>query len=142
MREEGPAKIFESPEGKRIRQKREMATLAIELAEGGKVFPFPGIDATAYAKMKADEEDLIGYVTPIDTVLERFRTEGIKIVPGATPETGNVYVVPGKSGETTNDTRNDSLVPKQLEIIEGMDEQLKQLILMEKELELPLILKP
>lgn len=105
-------------------REEQIIALAVELHERGEAFPFPGIDPESYSKMKADEEEYPGYTTPIDEIIERFKSEGVKVVVGKNPQSGNVYVVPSQS---TN-IEMDSISPKQLQITEGMDEKLKELI--------------
>ncbi|MBI2053580.1 MAG: hypothetical protein HYT41_02460 [Candidatus Sungbacteria bacterium] len=113
-------------------RKQEIA-LAHELAEGGEVFSFPGIDPEAYAKLKADEEEFATYdipieMAPIDEIIRRLADEGMKIVLGPNPETGNIYILPKDS----HNTGRDSILPKSLRIVEGMDARLKALILLDR----------
>jgi len=113
-------------------RKQEIA-LAHELAESGEIFPFPGIDPDAYAKLKADEEEFASYdipieIAPIDEIIRRLTNEGMKIVLGPNPETGNIYILPKDS----HNTGRDSTLPKSLRIIEGMDARLKALILLDR----------
>lgn len=108
-------------------QKRhEIVALAKELSESQESFPFPGIHPESYSKIKAEEEEYPGCATPIDELLERFANEGMKVVLGAHPESGNVFILPRGS----DDIENDSLLPRSLQIDEIMDEKLKQLILL------------
>ncbi len=110
----------------RERTRKEMIALARELSERGEVFPFPGIDLRVYKNRRAGEEAYPGYSTPIDELLRRFRMEGMKVVLGAHPESGNIYILPAQS----NDIENDQLIPRQLYIDERMDPRLKRLILL------------
>ena len=61
------------------RKKKEYA-LAVKIIEGHEIFPFPGVDPVSYSKLKAGEEECPGFATPIDELLERFRSEGMKVV--------------------------------------------------------------
>ncbi len=114
--------IEKETEGEKIR------ALAKELIESNEVFPFSGLDSGAYAKIKADEEESPGYATPIDELIKRFEDEGMKVVFGKNPESGNVFILPLQS----DDIENDSLFPKHLQISEGMNEKLKELISLSK----------
>jgi len=106
----------------------EYVLLAKEIIERQETFPFPGIDPEAYSKIKVDEEQSPGYSTPIDELLERFRNEGMKVVLGKHPESGNVFILPAQS----DDIENDNLFPKHLLPGEEMNEKLKKLILARK----------
>jgi hypothetical protein len=108
------------------RKKQETFVLAIELGENQEIFPFPGIDPEAYVTMKNAEKEFPGYTTPIDELITRFKNEGIKVVLGKDPDSGNVFILPGQS----NDIENDGIFPKYFQISEIMDEKLKKLILM------------
>src|SRR3989344_5937770 len=94
------------------------------LFESHEHFPFPGIDSDAYSKMRATEEEFPGYTTPIDELIERFKNEGMKVVLEEHPESGNVFILPVGS----EDIEQDSIGPWQLQISEGMNEQLKSLV--------------
>lgn len=113
-------------------KKEKIIALAIELSESHEVFPFPGIDPEAYAKLKADiaaDADRSDYdisAPTLDELIERFKNEGMKVTPGKNPKVGNVYIMP--MGST--DIQNESLLPKHLLLSDGMDERLKELILL------------
>ncbi len=117
---------IDSAESARKQKKEKIIALATELAAHQERFPFPGIEPGAYSRMKADQEQFPGYCTPIDELIERFKREGMKIMLGEHPESGNVFIVPTGS----NDIENDSIFPKHLQLDGSMDEKLKQLILM------------
>jgi len=123
-----PSNQFENKNEVRDQKVKELLTLATELRESQETFPFPGIEAEAYAKLKASDEEFPGCVTPIDELLERFKSEGIKISLGAHPESKDVFILPAQS----DDLVNDSIFPKHLQINETMDERLKKLILANK----------
>jgi len=74
--------------------------------------------------MRASEEEFPGYTTPIDELIERFEKEGMKVVLGKHPESGNVFILPAGS----EDIEQDSIAPRQLQISDGMDERLKNLV--------------
>ncbi|HVB19771.1 MAG TPA: hypothetical protein VNF51_00570 [Candidatus Paceibacterota bacterium] len=109
-------------------KKEKIIALAVELSESKEVFPFPGIDREAYATIKASEEEDPGYVTLIDELIERFKNEGMRVVLGKYPASGNVFIVPAQS----NNVIDDNLFPRHLQVNEGMDERLEELILLVK----------
>lgn len=85
----------------------ELVTIINESSER---FPFPGIDPEAYSKMKKVDTEYPGLTTPTDEIIERCTREGIKIILGKHPTSGNVYVLPAES----NDIGMDSFSPHQL----------------------------
>ena len=109
-------------------KKEKIIALAAELNERREIFPFSGIDQESYSKIKADEEEMPGYATPIDELIERFKNEGMKVVLGKNPQSGNVFVLPGGS----DDIENDNLFPKHLNINDGMSDTLRELISLSK----------
>lgn len=111
------------------RERRERVAKILELVEnisesGEGVLPFPGMDPDAYSKMKATGEEFSGYTTPIDEIIERCNKEGIRVVLGKNPESGNVYVLPAGS---TN-IEMDSIAPHQLAISGVTNRHLAELI--------------
>ena len=104
-------------------KKKEYIALAKELSEKREGFPFPGIKPASYLKIKADQEEYPGYSTPIDEILEKLKTQGMKIVFGDDPNSGNVFILPLNS-----DNFDDNLFPSHLETPEGMNASLKKLI--------------
>ncbi|KKQ46131.1 MAG: hypothetical protein US63_C0006G0008 [Candidatus Moranbacteria bacterium GW2011_GWC2_37_8] len=111
-------------------RKNDIATLSKELAESGEKFSFSGIESDSYAKLKAEEDEFPGFVTPIDELIQQFKDEGMKIavVSGKNAKAGNVFVLPFGS----DDIKNDSIFPEKLQISENMDERLKELILLRR----------
>ncbi len=109
-------------------KKQELITLANELWQSGESFPFMGIGAVSYTKMKADENEYPGFTTPIDDIISRLQNEGMKVVLGKNPLSGNIYILPVGS----NDIESDGIMPRQLQLSEGMDERLKTLIIKSK----------
>jgi len=107
-------------------RKEKIISLAKELFESQEVFPFPGVDPESYSKMKSGEIEDPGYTTPIDEIIERCKNEGMKVVLGKNPQSGNVFVLPAQS----DNIEIDSISPKRLQLSEGMNEYLKELILL------------
>ena len=107
-------------------RKEKIISLSAELFENNETFPFSGIDPESYSKMKAGEEEDPGYTTPIDKLVERFKNEGMKVILGKNPQSGNVYVLPA---ESTN-IEMDGISPRQLQLTDEMNEKLKELILL------------
>lgn len=122
---------LETKENGKERKRKELV-LARALIERGEIFRFPGIDAEAYAKMKAEEEESPGCATPVDKLIERFKNEGMKVLLEGPKindsESGNVFIVPAQSDDSTN----DSIVPRHLELSGVANEQLRALILLNK----------
>jgi hypothetical protein len=102
--------------------------LAQEMSQNETGYAFPGIDSEWHEKLKAVDEEYPGYTTPTDEIIERMKKEGIKVVFGTDPKNGSVYLLPRGS----NDIGQDMLLPKHLEVFEGMDESLRILILASK----------
>lgn len=106
-------------------RKKKIIALTKELGEIQESIPFSGIDPESYQKLKANDVELEGLCTPIDDLIQRFEKEGIKVVFGNDPESGNVFILPLGS----DDVESDSVFPKHLQIDESMDSRLKELIL-------------
>ena len=116
---------FERRNVERELKRERISALAKELSENLDDFPFSGITQEAYSRIKAVEELFPDYTTPIDTLIERLKNEGMKVVLGKDPTSGNAYILPAQS----NDIQKDAIFPKYLQISETMDERLKKLIL-------------
>ncbi|MEA1925785.1 MAG: hypothetical protein U9M90_00870 [Patescibacteria group bacterium] len=123
---ENPKELENKHEKERKKEnvRNEMIALAKEFSESGKSFPFPGISRETYSKMEATDKEFPGYSTPVDELLEKFKKEGMKVVPGKRPMGGTVYVLPLGS----NDIESDGIFPECLEVNDAMDEKLKELI--------------
>ncbi|MFA6502916.1 MAG: hypothetical protein WCT45_01490 [Candidatus Paceibacterota bacterium] len=113
-------------EGDKKKRKIQVITLAMELRASSEQFPFTGIVAEEYDKMRATEEECPGYTTPVVELVKRFEHEGMKVVLGKNPMSGNVHILPAQS---TN-IEMDSISPKQLRLSDRMHEKLKELILL------------
>ncbi len=112
-------------QSEQMNKKSEFIALALEIMESQETFPFSGIKPEIYSQMKIDEVEYPGYTTPIDELIVRFQNEGMKVILGKDPSSGNIYILPANSANI----EEDSVQPRQLEISETMDEKLKQLIL-------------
>ncbi len=108
--------------------KREKMALAKELNESNETFSFPGITTESYSKLKSLDEEFPGLTTPIDELIGRFKSEGIKVMLGKNPETGNIYILPLQS----NNIEEDSIFPRQLQDDRVIDNRLKKLILLDR----------
>jgi hypothetical protein len=98
---------------------KERMTLFVEMVEKLSQFerlPFPGINPESYASLKAVDEKFPGYTTPIDELIKRFESEGMKVVLGNDKESGNVFILPAGS----NDIEKDSVFPRHLNVSEDM----------------------
>ncbi len=135
MLESPPNKIesrkpWDREDGARLKIEAIIA-LARELGESRGNFPFPGIDPEAYATLKAGEAENPGCGTPIDELVERFKNEGMKVVLARCADGtygGDVYILPSHS----SDILNDNLFPRHLQISEGMNEKIRELISLSK----------
>lgn len=116
---------------KKEQARERLVVVAHELFKSGTVFPFSGIDDDALLRLQeADKEAPPGYITPIEDIVERMKNEGIKIFLGK-PErndTANVLVIPAKS----TDPISDSVLAKNLRIVETGDRRLRELIMLSK----------
>ncbi|MEK7539123.1 MAG: hypothetical protein AAB595_00560 [Patescibacteria group bacterium] len=119
-----------SPEETREQKKAKYIILARELNEVREGFPFPGINEESYDRLKEVAEKYPDYTAPIDEIIERCKAQGIKVVLGKNPNSGNVFIMPFGS----DNIEMDNLFPRHLKIIAEMDEKLKKLILLNQEL--------
>ena len=115
-------------EKERINERIMAITTELMFGEHPESFPFPGFPPEIYAALKADEEELPGYGTPVDELIERFAREGMKVVLGKNPQSGNVFVMPMES----DDIENDAIRPSQLDESSVTDELLRELIVLAK----------
>lgn len=98
--------------------------LVEKINESGEIIPFPGINPEAYSNMKKDEDEFPDFSTPIDEIIERCEKEGVRIVLGKNPESGNFWVVPADSTEYLMDC-----IPPHVLVLETIgNEHLKELI--------------
>ena len=115
----------------REQRKLEYIALARELSESQESFPFPGIDPESYSELKAVAEEFPEHSTPIDELIARFTTQGMRVVLSeGDPDSGNVFVVPLGS----RDVEMDSLFPRHLILTKGVDERLRRLIATNKDM--------
>lgn len=122
----------QTPEKTREQKKQEYIALAKELSEVREGLPFPGINQESYSELKAVAEEFPEYSAQIDELAGRFQMQGMKIILRIDPkEVGHVYILPTNS----KDPEMDNLFPRHLMIVEGMDDKLKKLILINKELQ-------
>ena len=89
---------------------------------------FSGISQKTYEDFKRVDEEYPGYTTPIDKLLERFSAEGMKIILGKNPDSGNVFVLPCNSDDIESDS-----IPF-LKLLDSNDETIKELRKMIKSL--------
>jgi hypothetical protein len=115
-----------NPEKERQERVSKIIELVGKINESGESLPFPGIDPEAYLKMKQTDDEFPGYTTPTDEIINRCKKEGIKVVFGKYPNSGNVFVLPAGS----NDIEMDSIAPHQLAIDTTENEYLIELIRM------------
>ncbi len=130
---------------KELRRER-ITALAIELSESGEIFPFTGMDQESYEKLKAgieadkDRSDYDISSPTIDELVERFNHEGMRVVLSRCKDGtygGTVHILPARSfernfGTPDFDIQCENISPKHLQIHEGMNEKLKELISLNK----------
>ena len=126
---------IESLEKRKERKEKlriDITALATEIIESGETFPFPGLDNETYLKWKQDEEfiDSDFKFTPIDDILEKLKTEGMKISLGK-EQNGGVYVSPVSSTRP----QEDGLLLKKIIIDDSIDSRIKKLFAVVEEYE-------
>jgi hypothetical protein len=104
---------------------KEYIDVALELAKNPEGFTFPGITEESYVIIKKNDEECAGFVTPIDDILEKMKTQGMKILFGK--DQSNVFLLPKDS-----DNMDDSIMPKFLVVNDEMEDNLKKLILINR----------
>ena len=120
-----PLQELNTDEKRQIRVNR-ILELVKKITETGENIPFPGIHPRAYLRMKATDDKYPGYTTPTDTIIERCEKEGIKVVLGNHPRSGNVFVLPAGS----DNIEDDSFAPHQLNIDNVKNNSLIELIVL------------
>ncbi|MFZ2189044.1 MAG: hypothetical protein WAV73_05795 [Candidatus Moraniibacteriota bacterium] len=120
--------VVELTEKRKEQMRKRMIELGRELERQREFYFFPGIDPEGYAKIKATEEEYPGFTTPVDELIKRFKQDGMKIVLGDHPESGNVYALPSFS----DDIENDSVPLRHLQIKSGVDGRVEELIIISK----------
>ena len=124
--EDGMSNQESKTDHEKERQERvsKILELVKKINESGESIPFSGIHQEAYLKMKENDDEFPGYTTTVDEIIERCRKEGIKIVTGKHPGSGNVFVLPAES----NNIEMDSISPHQLALDGIENEDLIELI--------------
>ena len=115
---------IEEASQERIEKTKRLLELVEKINESDESLSFSGIHQEAYLKMKQTDDEFPGYTTPTDEIIERCKKEGIKVVLGKHPESGNVFILPADS----NDIEMDSIAPHQLEIDNVKNKNLEELI--------------
>ena len=123
MKEQKIPKIEKSTENKY----KEYIDVALELSKNLEGFTFPGITEESYAIIKKNDEEYPGYVTSIDEIIEKMKIQGMKVVIGKDPASGNVWLLPKDSNDIS-----DSILPKFLVINDEMEDNFKKLILINR----------
>jgi hypothetical protein len=122
--------VPENPLEIKGRTKKQAIDIAMELFEKRDLFPWPDIYQESYEKFKFTDEVLYpGLTAPIDEITARCRLEGIKIVLGKNPGSGNIFFLPAGS----NDIEQWGLPIRHLMSDHVMDARLKKLIVRAQE---------
>jgi len=111
--------------------KEEFLRVGRELFESGKHFPFDfkkGVSAESYAQLKRDDAECPGFVTPIDTLREKLRDGGMRVVLSPHPGNLDVFI----SDNLEDALENDSLLPRHLEESVIIDPELQHLVWLSK----------
>jgi hypothetical protein len=93
-----------------VTTKAEFTRLVEILCRDGERYPFPDIDPLTYQKLKEEEQEFPGVMTPIDVLVEKFKDEGMRFIAGTDASSGNLSIVPAISGDPVY----DALQPKNL----------------------------
>jgi len=105
-------------------------SLAVEIIEGQEVYDFPEINTGSYNLIKEQEDEMPGFTTPVDEVIEKFRLQGMKVVAGKNLVPGKIYILPAQSDDITN----DSFFSRHLNIENIKDEKMRELIILSQKL--------
>ncbi len=110
--------------------KEELFGMAQELCNIKEPLPFNGINQYFYNELKAQYNPELREEYPdfapedIDVLITRFQNEGIKIVSGGDPKTGELFVLPFSS----NNIRQHSIRISNLNVVDDMNDLLKTVI--------------
>lgn len=108
-----------------LKTKEAYVALAVEIAGSSENFTFEGLSAEALTALKQDEVDIpnyTDYVAPVDEIIARMQSEGIKVVLGRDPQ--NVFILPASS----SDVERDSFRPNHLDPKTITDPKLRTLV--------------
>lgn len=126
---ERPPRIETPEQIPEITSKKEYIALATELAKSGEIMPFSSISSLterADQKLRAEEQEFPGLITPLDTIKRRFETEGMIVVLGEDAQ--NAFLMPALGG----DIEMDSLRPQHLNHHVIRHPKLKALVMAEQ----------
>lgn len=104
----------------REQKKQEYIALARELSEAHEGFSFPGINPESYSELKAVAEEFPEYSSQTDELIGRFQVQGMKVILRI---------------DSSENAEMDNLFPRHLEVSMGMDERLRRLVVLNKELQ-------
>jgi len=117
-------KADNKPETERIKRVEKIQELVKKIKESDENIPFPGIRSEAYELMIQTDIAYPDFSTPTDEIVEMCEKQGIKIVLGNHPDSGNVFVLPVDS----NDIYMDSFAVHKLEVEHVSNPHLVELI--------------
>ncbi|MDB4984727.1 MAG: hypothetical protein JWM20_906 [Patescibacteria group bacterium] len=125
-----PIESLEKRKERKEKLRLEITSFAAEIIASGETFPFPGLDNETYVKWKESEEFIPSEFafTSIDEILEKFKTEGMKlslgdVYPADAKHNGAVYVLPVSS----TSVKEDGLLLKKIIIDGSADPRIKNL---------------
>ena len=126
---------LEALRAEKNRRRQELADSILRICERAESFPYSGLVEGAYESLKqaeAEAADYPGYATPIDELVQRFITHGMRIDVGDDLLSGSVWVVPADS--TIVSIYGEDRVPgKHFKVTDDMDPELKTLLTLSKE---------
>ena len=94
------------------------------ISESPAPLPLTALNQDVYKRIKEGEADLPPFITPIDDILDRCKSEGIKVVLGKNPNSGNFFILPAGS----NDIEGDSFQHGLLSAVDVENQALKDLL--------------
>jgi hypothetical protein len=99
--------------------RREFVAIAIEMANSPERLTFPGLDDEVYERLKKEDEEYPGEVTPVDELVTQFGIEGMAVVVSH-GDSRNVWIVPGSLRNAPEDVINrNSIRPAHLSTTKG-----------------------
>ncbi len=127
MSEKIPSQFEADSNEEKKRVLERIISLAQQIAEKGEVYQFPGIETKSHETLKADDDEYPGYTTHVDVILERMKSEGIKIVQANNPQSGNVFAMPAQSNDMS-----DSILINHLQVSDHLTKEVQELLLLTK----------
>ena len=113
---------------KELKAQRIEKGLALVEKLNALTLPFPGIPTGIMSDLVLSEEEYPGYTKPISEKFEKFIANGIKIVTGNHPRSGNIFVLPANMPTNAANIEDYSILVQQLDSTNVENPDLKELI--------------